>query len=418
MEPLTRLLLANGADMSLQDPSGQSSAQLLFTSGGVSSIKSAFLQRVGIVEFQDMNQLDSWMFTSLARVDTTFKATLERQLRELRTDPSISGDRRVYSPSSVLDMSIAKQVKELKEADPKVRAVFMRAVCAHGTPEMLEPLLRRDIDPNEEFEDDNSLSYLGEAAFNGNLPNIEILLKYGADINGGTRYRPIDAILERWASAGDHDIALREQPILERLLAEPDCWSADAVTRAIYSFNDAVVERLLQAGFGRNDSHPVVSLYQSSGCEAIETIQHRNLSALKLLVKYKRNLDYMDFEGYTAILQALDKGYTEFVEVLLKGNADVRRKAKCGFSAWDLVNMNRNAQHPRRPVFEGSMGYTDKFQSVDEDTDQKMYEMVRKKMMQTGGLEADGNSGWICESTSSAHSVRYANSDQHTRPIL
>lgn len=410
MEPITQLLLANGADMSLQDANGQSSAQLLFSSGGIASIQTAFLHRVDVVEFQNMNQLDTWMFTSIARVDHTFKAKLQQQLKELRADPSISGDHRVYSTANVLDMSITKQVKELLEANPKVRSVFMRAVCAHGTAEMLEPLLRRGINPNEEFEnlEDNNISYLGEAALAGKLANIEVLLSYGADINAGARYRPLDAILERWARSRDRNLYYKEKHILERLLAVPGCWSADAVTRAIYSYHDDLVERLLQAGFGRNEFHPCVGLYRESGCEAVEAIKHQNMPALQLLIKYKKNLDYPDRGGYTALLHALDKGYSEYVGALVKGNVDVRRKTEYGFSAWDLVNINRNGPHPRRPALEGTMGYTEKFKSIDQDTDEKMYEIVWSKMMQTGGIDIKNNR-WICEYFRRLRSIRHTN---------
>lgn len=98
--------------------------------------------------------------------------------------------------------------------------------------------------------------------------------------------------------------------------------------------------------------------------------------------RYK--LDLEEVGGHTPLMRALNAGSLVAVEELLRnGHVNVTKKWGCGMSAWDLVKINRDEKHPRKPRDwdMSSLPRPDQYvaQSVPEEDDEKAYEMVRRK---------------------------------------
>ena len=231
---------------------------------------------------------------------------------------------------------------------------------------MVEPLINHGTDINE--YGDNEVSYLEEAARAGNQETLSILLTAGADINGGSRYSPLDALLERWKKIDESTAT----SIFEHLVNTPGIQSPNALTRTEVLGNDYLMTRLLNSGFGRIKGQVAQGLHITSGCEAVETIKHKNLRALRVLVDHGVELDSEDRGGYTALLHALDKGYTPFIRVLIVGGASIAQRTTSGLSPLDVAKQNGAALHPRKPIFVGAFAHTRGMKEVSYEEDMKL----------------------------------------------
>ncbi|KAI9735882.1 MAG: hypothetical protein M1834_001347 [Cirrosporium novae-zelandiae] len=386
LRPIASLLMSTGADPTLLNPNGYSAISMIFdTMRGPDNIQSLFCAHINPITFEETNHLDSWILATVARSFPQFQHRLLKQLEEFRTPQALSSSQR--PPPSIVQLDIDHQVSQILQADPVPRQIFMRLLCRRGTAKMLDPLLQQGLDVNE--GNDGVISFLGEAAANGNKETLSSLLKTGAYINSGRKYSALDALLEHWGelrNAKKYEAIEEERSIFEQLIVISGISSPDALTRTIAMHDHSSTERLLQAGFGRKlDSIPR-GLYLFSGSEVIETVKHRNVRALHLLIKHGAYLEFEDVGGYTALLHALDKGYLELVHILFEANAELQKQASSGLMPKEFIRRNLLAPHPRTPALFGSFASTDSMGQVSYEDDLKAHNLLMARIEVTGSL--------------------------------
>jgi ankyrin repeat protein len=381
MQPLVSLLLSAGADPAVCSSSGNSAISLLFDTAGKLAYLQSFLWRfIDLIQFQQMSPLDNWIMAAVARSVPEFHCRLIAELEDFHTPAAISSHRS-QKPASLPQLDICRQIFEIRNADCQTRKTFVRLLCRKGTAQILEFLLQQGVDANEAGNDE--LSYLGEAARSGNRETFDVLLKAGANVNDGVAYGPLDALLERWAVSmrrGELEETLKEEAeMFEQLIRIPQITSEDAVYRTIYLRNEYCMTRLLELGFGRRPGQPRGSshLSQLYGCEAFSALKAGYLRGLQLLVDYGVGLDFEDQEGYTALQHALDKGFVDFVHVLIQGGAKGLQRTSAGLTALEVARKNLAAPHPRTPTFVGAYVYLDNIKSVSYDDDLKAFLLLQ-----------------------------------------
>jgi hypothetical protein len=392
MQSLVSLLLEAGADPTTYDSEGRSAISMIFdTDEGLLYLQSFFYRYIDLIKFQQLGLLENWIVASLARSLSEFQCRLTAELEQFHTPASISSHRPRHS-HTLVELDVGYQVSEMWHADAVFRTNFLRVLCRRGTAPMLEPLLKQGIDVNE--VGNTELSYLGEAATTGNSSTLSVLLKYGAQVNDGTSYSALDSLLERWIQKRETNkskMINEELPMFEQLLETPHISSQGALIRAIVLRDDHCISRLLASGFGRKEDDVPKYLYRLSGCEAVEAVKHKNGRALELLVEYDAGLEYEDRGGYTALIHALDKGYVDFVKILVNGGAKLLQQTSTRLTAWDVARRNVSLTHPRKPSLVGTFAHTENIRAVTYEDDIRAFALLHEKLKESG-LDAPSSS--------------------------
>ncbi len=411
LQTFSTVLLSAGADPTLLDSEGSSAVSMIFNAAaGLDYLQSCFYKFIDIIRFQEISSRDTWILAAIARSVPNFHLRLQKQLEDFHTPWSISSFP-TRTSFTIIGFDLNHQISEIKNADDLSRASFMRGLCGRGTASMLEPLIRCGLDINE--GNNGEMSYLGEAANTANHETLSVLLNAGADINRGTIYSPLDALLEKWVTLNNTNVPktqvmetiTNEWPIFEQLVKTPGIWSTGALIRAIILRHDECVECLLQSGFGRKANEMPHGYYILSGGEVVETVKHKNTAALKLLVKYQAGLDFEDREGYTALMHCLDKGHTELFKILVEGGANLTHRTSAGFSAKGLARTNATAAHPRKPTLRGVFGYTDQMRPVTQGEDLEAYALMIQKLESIQEQASDSAKSRFCKIDSTDQQV-------------
>ena len=353
------------------------------------------LLHIDACTLQEIEGVDLWVLAALARAFPSFHQCLQAQYAEFRTATEFS-----TTPfkefSKAIELDIALQVAEVKNAKSEVRQSFLRLLCAKGTLEMVNPFLDCGINLDECSLSDNN-TYIRVAARNGRIDIVAALAEAGASLD---THRPwispseilppsnaVDDLLERWNSIrlgrpeyiGDPNA---EYWILRDLLKNPTLNASDSIFFAIgREENPLTYQCLLEAGYGRRDGTPSDTRAQKAlGSEVIWAIKSNN-RVTTLLVEHGLGIECEDRFGYSALLHALNrgKGCIDFAGMLIEAGADLTRRTASGFTPLEFARKNLNAQHPRQPRRDGTKPDLG-LQTVTLEEDREAYDRLEKSI--------------------------------------
>lgn len=397
LQPLTDLIIEAGADLTARDSRGCSTSTLIFGSTlGPEYLQSFVYRYIDLLAMDELTLLDSWMLAAVAHTVPAFGIRIKRQLEEYRTPPSISSYLH-RKPLKYEQLDYKYQVAKIQNGDIKTRAMFMREICFKGSSSILEPLLQAGIDVNE-VPDVGSRTYLECAARAGNFDVVSRLLKAGArspydplDAKAGPvnpRGGPIKELIRRWEFTKVDYRSEKTKPISEELRVLDELISAPGIPEhatleyAIYARLPQAVDRLITGGYGRRKDSLLANTdpYLKIGSEVVSAVIHRDFRCLKMLTEHDFGLEYEDLGGYTALLHGLDKGYDNFVALLLQNGAQVAQNTSSGWAPALLAKKNLAAKHPRRPKLMGCCVLNDELESVTYDQDLRTHQLVMDAM--------------------------------------
>lgn len=158
--------------------------------------------------------------------------------------------------------------------------------------------------------------------------------------------------------------------------------SRTAIFRGIYHNIDCnILERIITAGCERRRFNDTSEM-EGINMEVIQAVRWKNPAAMEMLLRNGYDVDTRDSEanGRTALYFAIDIGWKEGVEVLLRNGADVKAVVKKDgneVSAWDIAKWNRNATYPRKAA-------AWEWINVCEEDDKEVEEMVRARLAELG----------------------------------
>ncbi|MCJ1257458.1 hypothetical protein MMC24_005283 [Lignoscripta atroalba] len=391
MVPLMDLLLSAGADPALcGGHDGLSTFSRLFAKiSNFGYLESVIRRFVDASNFEDLNLFDTWILATLIRSDPKFYRSLEVQLLEFRTAPSLQTGARSQA-SLLTNLSLPRQVSEMQQSSSGYRIEFMRALSRHGTAAMLEPILNAGIDINE--VNDTEFSYLGEAAKAGNYETLVALVNAGARVEGGTFLPAPDALLQRWVEMDmlftekqQRETIEAEFPLLEELIKTPGLRVESmpyTLSRALKVPNEICFKSVLDAGFGvslrpKPGKQKHTSLFGPAWWELIEAVYLNNYPAVQLLIARGARLEDEDDVGCTALLTAVDNGRPEIIKLLVEAGARVHFRTRKTKSAWDLACKNLLTSHPRRINFDHrQMDHNVRY--VPAEVDLQVYSILKK----------------------------------------
>ncbi|KAF2114229.1 ankyrin repeat-containing domain protein [Lophiotrema nucula] len=408
LRPLADVIIRNQADLTISDEHGYSACTLIFHNrSGLEYLERFVCRYIDLLALHDMNTVDYWLITALARAYPTFQRCLEAENESYRTPLSLSSVRNRPSVRLV-ELDFDLQLASLKMAKPKHRTHFMQALCAKGTLEMVQPFLGGGLNLDE-IETPSSRNYLRAAARNGNMEVVNALMEAGASVDGLSNFtRPymvvngvVDEIIERWHSVrrgrphfdGHTESVESEFWILSRLLQNPTFRNPNVLLLAVWwELDHAVFEALLAHGCGRRDGQaPASWLLQTYGSEVIEAIKCDN-PIVTAMLDYGLALEVEDNFGSTALIHALDKGRgkIDYTHVLIAAGADLERRAGCGYTPLDFAEMNMRARHPRMPQRAWNAKAVEYCNSrlVSEEEDKETYMAVKKAIKERTGYQA------------------------------
>ncbi|KAK1830632.1 hypothetical protein QBC39DRAFT_410083 [Podospora conica] len=405
MRPVVSRMLRSGAELSLSDEFGSSACTLLFQSQhGLQYLEAEVYQFFGLDIYDDLQNADYWLISTLARCVPKFKHHLEAQLREYRTPRAISSDMRPRH-ETLTQLDAQQQVSWLREAKKSDRMTFLCTICAHGSMAMLEPFLRCGVDLDETPDLYSEKIYMRHAARTGNLDVVQALERAGAPVDQDELYSEpwalvtsaVDELIERWHAlrtsrpgfGWESKSPESEYWILEPLLANPTFKGYNTLFGALWLDTPSIIfEQLLRFGCGRRDGQPPRSHYQRMlGSDVIEAVK---LSSphLAAMLDAGLALECEDRLGCTALLHALDLGCADSVELLIKAGANLTRTTGYGITPLQFAETNLKASHPR-PL---QRAWINKFEwrnrhrrSVTLEEDRRTHQMLRKAIQEDRG---------------------------------
>ncbi len=177
--------------------------------------------------------------------------------------------------------------------------------------------------------DEDGETALMEAADKGNLPAVQLLLKYGAQVN-----RKDEDGKTALMYAADEG----RTPVVQALLAagaNPDVKDKDGETALMKAEEErhADTAALLR---NSNKSAPTATsavLVGKQGMKAVLRAAYEGESALSQLLAGGTSVDCADRDGETALMEAADKGNLAAVQLLLKCGAKVNQQDHEGKTA-------------------------------------------------------------------------------------
>jgi hypothetical protein len=411
LRPLADIIIgSNNADLTINDKEGYSACTLIFQGKhGLTYLEQFVSRYIDLVSLHDMDTVDFWLVATLARSFPVFQRTLEAENESYRTPPSLSS-----LPASkrnrvvrLTELDFATQVQSLREAKIENRTVFMRALCAKGTLQMVQPFLSAGLDLDEQSE--RKQTYLRAATINGNLEVAEALMQAGATVDGRSNFwdpnntlnGTVDDLMERWHSLdqcrpdveGSCDSFSSEIWILPKMLQHPTFNNPNVLLLAVWSrVRPRVFEILLQHGCGRRDGQMPMSCHlQTYGSEVIEAIKCNNKQVSKML-EAGLGVEIEDKWGCTALIHALDRGrgVADFVRLLIEAGVDLERRTGCGYTPLEFAELNMKARHPRLPQRTWSVKSIENtsFRPVTLQQDREMFLLLKQSIAEKKAYRA------------------------------
>ena len=212
-------------------------------------------------------------------------------------------------------------------------SIHMYEAARDGNIDAVELLLKKYVDIN--IQNKNGETALMIASQKGHYQIVELLLKKHADIN----HQGKDGVTALMLASqnGHHQVV--EQLLKEH--ADINHKRNDGVTAlmlASKSGHHQVVELLLK-------EHAEINHQGKDGVTALMIAsQNGHHQVVELLLKEKVDVNTQTKNGWTALMIASKSGHFQVVELLLKGHADVNTENKNGYTALMIASFNGHHQ--------------------------------------------------------------------------
>jgi hypothetical protein len=408
LRPVADAIIRSEADLTISDKNGYSACTRIFQiRHGLVYLEQFVYRYIDLLALHDMDTVDYWLITTLARAHPTFQRCLEAEHEAYRTPRAVSSS--VHRPLARLaDLDVDRQLESLQKADVKHRTAFLRSLCENGTLAMLQPFLDNGIDLDE-VEVPTSKSYLRAAARQGNLEIVDALVQAGASVSGRPNYwQPyiivngvVDELVDRWHTLerrrpeyyGHAHSPESEFWILPKLLQNPTFHNPNALLLAIWWESDhRVYETLLDHACGRRDGQAAASWQlRTYGSEVIEAIKCDNPVVISML-KHGLALEVEDNWGCTALIHALDKGKRrlDYTQILIDAGADLERRTGCRYTPLEFAEINMHAKHPRMPqrTWNTKTVETCNSKLIELEEDRETYARLKRAISEKKGYQA------------------------------
>ena len=203
----------------------------------------------------------------------------------------------------------------------------LMALVRSGQDEEVQIFLATGADPNFQGQDD--VTYLMEAAYQGHTGTIRVLLNAGAEVNTKSRVRRT-ALME--AAEKGHTETVQ---VLLDYGAEVDAREDRGIFRTIYR----VVKKGLPFLGGSKQSN------SESNSTALMMAAHRgHTQTVQVLLDAGAKSDAKNTLGRTPLMMAANGGHTQTVELLLENQVRVNEKDKQDHTALMAANQNGHIQ--------------------------------------------------------------------------
>ena len=203
----------------------------------------------------------------------------------------------------------------------------LMALVRSGQDEEVQTFLATGADPNFQGQDD--VTYLMEAAYQGNTGTVQVLLNAGAEVNTKSRVRRT-ALME--AAEKGHTETVR---VLLDYGAEVDAREDRGIFRTIYR----VVKKGLPFLGGSKQSNS-----KSNSTALMMAANRGHTQTVQVLLDAGAKSDAKNTLGRTPLMMAANGGHTQTVELLLENQVRVNEKDKQDHTALMAANQNGHIQ--------------------------------------------------------------------------
>ena len=223
------------------------------------------------------------------------------------------------------NFSFSHVLKNTIEAEDYILASFLMEIdvsrnvnnsiheaARDGNIDAVEVLLKKDVDIN--IQDENGVTALMLASQNGHHQIVELLLKEHADINQQNE-NGVTALMVA-SLIGHHQVVKLLLKVHSDINTQNENgWTALMV--ASFNGHHQVVELLLK-------EHADINIQNKNGETALMLAsENDNQQVVELLLKEHADINQQDENGWTALMIASQNGHHQVVELLLKEHADI-----------------------------------------------------------------------------------------------
>jgi uncharacterized protein len=283
---VVRLLLAWSADVNAADTDGRTALHLASISGHTEVVR-LLLASEGI----DIDAYDNREWTPLLHAERHHRHAVTAVL----VDAGAVLDWFDENGNTVLGRAIARDdmesVRRLVALGAAVSGeyiFYLHEACAAGNVELVRLLLEREKDNKKRdlnYEDDDGWTPLHHAEHNGHHAVTAVLVEAGAYIDW--RNESDGKSVLDWALDEGDEASVRRLVALGAMIVAPKSWG---------QFCAVPLHRTSAAG---------------------------NVAMVELLIELGAEVEAMDYEGQTALLNAAHSGHIDVIEVLVEAGADV-----------------------------------------------------------------------------------------------
>jgi ankyrin repeat protein len=309
---IAKMLLEAGADAALRDDDGRSAIDLA-SANGHGEIVSMLQKRIEAQPKRDDAALDLLLASEAGDVAKV------KQLLTKPIDPNTRDDRKRCARSTPLLHACANGHVEVATLLLAAKADPSRTDADESDPEAAAKVKRllahTNIDTLPQFGMTIGRSPLGEAAANGNVPLVELLLKHGApveqlDLAGRSP-------LMRACGKGHAEVA-RQLMTVGADVNRVDLQKEIPLSLAVDARSEACVKLLLDAGAKLPKRKDLALL--SAAARVNDT------AIIDLLLRAGANVDQLNSVKQTALFVAAESGHLDAVKRLLAGGANVNAR--------------------------------------------------------------------------------------------
>jgi hypothetical protein len=324
----------------------------MYAEGPRSFVHEFAFRHIGLEEYWEMTNVNSWLLRAIARSEPRFSSKLRAQEEALRFSRNHGRSKTRWLG---LDLSIETQLIEMKQAKSSERQSYLLAMCAGGTAADLDALIAHPEDVPElvstVFSGARLRRYLNVSAEYGNQETFCRLL----DATVG--YPTVEANPCKSLS-GRHKIPsqFNDSPssyevrakMMRRLLTKSGV-SADIMARLmptlIKPYGSRISKTRSSCHLSRINLNPEIPKRAPNNTQTeiaqngwiVEAVTAQNeYDVLKLLVHHGFDLDWQNEDGFTPLMIAIAIGSKQATQILIKAGADLHQRKSCGFSVSEL----------------------------------------------------------------------------------